>query len=156
MAITTSLNYPSDYLPEPLKEAFGLRPVSPLIRTKMVTGRARQRRKYTSTPSETDLAWILNDVEAQVFEAWFRDTLGDGSAWFNIPLLTPVGHKNYVCRFKDIYEGPTPEGGMYWRYSASVELWERPSYPAGWGNYPEWIAGSSLLDIAINKEWPKA
>ncbi|PCP75056.1 hypothetical protein CQA59_29070, partial [Klebsiella pneumoniae] len=21
--------------------------------------------------------------------------------------------------------------------------------------YPEWIVGSSLLDIALNKEWPK-
>ncbi|ROE30853.1 hypothetical protein C4Y95_023160, partial [Klebsiella pneumoniae subsp. pneumoniae] len=85
----------------------------------------------------------------------FRDELSDGAAWFNIPLLTPVGLKNYVCRFTDIYKGPTPEGGFYWRYTAPVELWERPLPPSGWGHYPEWIVGSSLLDIALNKEWPK-
>ncbi len=106
MAITTTLYYPSAYLPGPLKESFGLTPVSPLKRTQMVTGRARQRRAYTSTPTQTDLAWIFSDAQAQAFEAWFRDELSDGAAWFNIPLLTPVGLKNYVCRFTDIYKGP--------------------------------------------------
>jgi hypothetical protein len=38
---------------------------------------------------------------------------------------------------------------------SDAELWERPLAPAPWGNYPEWIVGSSLLDIALNKEWPK-
>lgn len=59
MAITTTLYYPSAYLPGPLKESFGLTPVSPLKRTQMVTGRARQRRAYTSTPTQTDLARIF-------------------------------------------------------------------------------------------------
>ncbi|STR40489.1 alkanesulfonate ABC transporter permease [Klebsiella michiganensis] len=40
MAITSTLYYPSDYLPGPLKDSFGLTPVSPLKRTSMVTGRA--------------------------------------------------------------------------------------------------------------------
>ncbi|WP_117120985.1 hypothetical protein [Klebsiella variicola] len=155
MAISTSINYPSDYLPGPLKDSYGLKPVSPLKRSQLVTGRSRQRRAFTSTPTETGIAWIFNDAQGQAFEAWYRDVLTDGTAWFNMPLLTPVGQKNYVCRFKDIYEGPTPEGGLYWRYSADIELWERPIPPAGWGQYPEWIVGSSLLDIALNKEWPK-
>ncbi|WP_117125348.1 hypothetical protein [Klebsiella quasivariicola] len=155
MAITTPINYPSDYLPGPLKDSFGLKPVSPLKSTPIITGRRRQRRAYTSVPTETDIAWLFNDAQAQAFEAWYRDVLSDGSAWFNMPLLTPVGHKNYVCRFTDIYRGPTPEGGLFWRYVAPIELWERPMPPAGWGYYPEWITGSSLLDIALNKEWPK-
>ena len=70
--------------------------------------------------------------------------------------MTPIGTKLYVCRFTDIYEGPTPEGGMYWRYSANIEMWERPLVPVGWGNYPELLAGSDIIDIAINREWPKA
>ncbi|HAT3749166.1 TPA: hypothetical protein I8622_002142 [Klebsiella oxytoca] len=155
MAMSTPLNYPSDALPCPLKENFGLKPVSPLKRTQMVTGRTRQRRAYTSVPTETDIAWIFTDAQGQAFEAWYRDVISDGAAWFNMPLLTPVGQRDYVCRFKDIYEGPTPEGGMFWRYTATLELWERPLVPPPWGNYPEWIAGSSLLDIALNREWPK-
>ncbi len=61
--------------------------------------------------------------------------------------------KNYVCRFNDIYERPTPEGGLYWRYSASIEEDDRVS--GGWlGNYPSGLSGA-VTDIALNKEWPK-
>nr|EKW5807788.1 hypothetical protein [Klebsiella pneumoniae] len=51
--------------------------------------------------------------------------------------------------------GPTLVAPKYWQYSATLELWERPLPPSGWGNYPEWLAGQSLLDIALNREWPK-
>ncbi|WP_058911870.1 hypothetical protein [Entomohabitans teleogrylli] len=156
MDITTNIDYPSDYLPCPLKDSFGLKPVSPLKTTQMSTGRRRQRRAYTFVPTETSIAWIFTDAQAQVFDAWFRDVLNDGVAWFNMPLLTPLGEKGYVCRFMDIPEGPTPEGGMYWRYSAKIELFERPILPPGWGYYPELIAGSSIIDIALNREWPKS
>lgn len=156
MAITTSINYPRDYLPLPLQDGYGLKPVSPLLRTPMVSGRVRQRRRYTSTPTEASVIWLFTDTQAQVFEAWYRDAINDGASWFNMPLKTPVGTRDYVCRVVDIYEGPTLTGGRYWRYSASLELWERPLPPVGWGNYPELLAGSSIIDIAINREWPKA
>jgi len=156
MAITTDINYPEKYLPCPLKDGVGLKPVSPLLRTQKQSGRARQRRAFTSTPTVTDIQWIFDDKQAQIFEAWFRDVLTDGANWFNMPLMTPIGTKFYVCRFTDIYEGPTPEGGIYWRYSANIEMWERPLVPVGWGNYPELLAGSDIIDIAINREWPKA
>ena len=50
-------------------------PVSPLIRTEMQTGRARQRRHFTATPTMASVRWRLNDSEAMLFEAWFRDVL---------------------------------------------------------------------------------
>ena len=43
--------YPHDYLPMPLQDGYGFKPVSPLQRTETTSGRARQRRKYTSTPT---------------------------------------------------------------------------------------------------------
>lgn len=149
--------YPHDYLPLPLQDGYGLQPVSPLRRTQLTSGRARQRRLYTSTPSEVSVKWLFtSDSQAQVFEAWFRDALGDGVKWFMMKLQTPVGVKFYKCRFTDIYQGGTLTGSLYWQFSATLELWERPLPPAGWGNYPELLAGSSLIDIAINQEWPKA
>lgn len=93
MAITTTLYYPADVLPGPLKDGFGMKPKSPVKITELVTGRKRIRRGYTSVPTETDVAWIFTDAQAQAFEAWYRDVLKDGSAWFNMPLLTPVGQK---------------------------------------------------------------
>lgn len=149
--------YPHAYLPMPLQEGYGLQPVSPLKRTQFTTGRARQRRAYTSTPTVATVAWFMEtDVQAQVFEAWFRDAISDGMAWFQMKLQTPVGVKFYKCRFTDIYQGPVLVAPIYWRYSATLELWERALPPVGWGNYPELLAGSSIIDIAINQEWPKA
>lgn len=156
MGITSNIDYPHDYLPLPLQDGYRLKPVSPLLRTSMSSGRARQRRLYTSTPTEVSVSWIMDDSQGQIFEAWYRDAIADGASWFNMKLKTPIGVRGYVCRFTDIYEGPTLEGGRYWRYSATLELWERPLLPPGWGLYPGLLSGSSLIDIAINREWPEA
>lgn len=95
--------------------------------------------------------------QAQLFEAWVRDITMDGANWFNMPLLTPLGQQDYVCRFTDdFYEGPTPEGGKYWRYTATLELWERPILPPGWAEFPDFIVNSDILDLAVNREWPEA
>ncbi|WP_404653616.1 hypothetical protein [Raoultella terrigena] len=148
--------YPHDSLPMPLQDGYGFQPISPLKRTDMSTGRARQRRAYTSTPTQATIAWFMEtDAQGLAFESWFRDTLSDGAAWFMMKLQTPAGVKFYKCRFTDIYQGPVLVPPLSWRYSATLELWERPLIPAPWGNYPEWIVGSSLLDLALNKEWPK-
>lgn len=156
MGITSNIDYPHQYLPLPLQDGYGLKAISPLLRTQMVSGRARQRRRYTSTPTQTPVSWLMNDIQGQTFEAWYRDAIIDGAAWFNMNLRTPIGIKPYVCRFIDIYEGPVLIGGKYWQYSATLELWERPLLPLGWGNFPEFIAGQNIIDLAINREWPEA
>jgi len=150
--------YPHDYLPRPLQEGYGFKPVSPLQRTDTTSGRSRQRRKYTSTPTVATINWTFTkNNQAQLFEAWFRDVLLDGANWFYMRLQTPLGcDQLFKCRFVDIYEGPTLVSPKYWRYSAQVELWERPLLPPGWGNFPELVAGSDIIDIALNREWPEA
>ncbi|WP_241187508.1 hypothetical protein, partial [Klebsiella pneumoniae] len=100
--------YPDEYLPMPLMDGYGFKPISPLLRTEMTSGRAQQRRRYTSTPTQASVKWIFKtDALAQVFEAFFRDALKDGQSWFYLKLQTPIGVKPYKARFVDIYEGPT-------------------------------------------------
>lgn len=128
--------YPDEYLPMPLMDGYGFKTISPLLRTEMTSGRAQQRRRYTSTPTQASVKWIFKtDALAQVFEAFFRDALKDGQSWFYLKLQTPIGVKPYKARFVDIYEGPTLVAPKYWQYSATLELWERPLPPSGWGNY---------------------
>ena len=122
----------------------------------MTSGRTRQRRKYTSVPTEASVSWVFNDAQAQLFEVWFRDVITDGAAWFNMRMRTPMGVGDYVCRFKDIYDGPVLFGLGFWKITATLELWERPILPPGWGNFPEFIVGQSIIDYALNKEWPEA
>lgn len=148
--------YPHDYLPVPMQSGFGMKPVSPLLRTQMTSGRARQRRQYTSTPTQAGVTWAFKkDAQAQLFEAWFRETINDGAAWFYMRLRTPRGVEVYKCRFVEIYEGPTLLSGKFWQYSATLELWERPLLPAGWAEFPDYIFNSNIIDLALNREWPQ-
>lgn len=95
--------------------------------------------------------------QAQLFEAWFEDALKSGSEWFDCPLKTPEGGiQNYAARFTDIYQGPALVGKSHWRFTAELELRERPILSPGWGNFPGFIAQQSIIDIALNREWPEA
>ncbi|AIR71483.1 hypothetical protein [Dickeya fangzhongdai] len=156
MAITTNVNYPCDYLPMPQRTGHAFNPVSPMIRTQLTSGRSRQRRLYTSTPTQAGVTWIFSDIQAELFEAWYRDAIADGADWFNMDLRTPLGVESYVCRFTDIYDGPTLIGFGRWQLTATLELWERPILPPGWGEFPDYIINSSIIDMAINREWPES
>jgi len=151
------VSYPHEYLPLPLQDGYGFKPISPLIRTQMTSGRARQRRRYTSTPTQASVTWMFTtDAQAQLFEAWYRDIISDGAAWFLMRLQTPRGVENYKCRFTDIYEGPTLVAPIYWQFSATLELWERPILPPGWAEFPDFVVNQSIIDLALNREWPEA
>lgn len=142
------------WLPEPLREGYGLRHVSPLMRSTFVSGRAMQRRKYTATPSNVELRWLLTDGEAQLFEKWFQEVLLDGASWFACRLRTPLGVDYFKCRFTDIYDGPTLLGND-WVIVAPVEIYLRPLLADGWVEFPEGILGASIIDLAANREWPE-
>lgn len=156
MAISTILSFPHSYLPMPQRTGLGYQPVSPLLRTQLTSGRARQRRLYTSTPTQVGVTWIFNEEQSQLFEAWFRDVISDGAAWFNMRIRAPIGIDDYACRFMDIYEGPTLIGFQRWQFTANLELWERPILPPGWGEFPDLVANQSIIDLAMNREWPEA
>lgn len=148
-----TINYPTG-LPRGLHSGRTYKTVSPLRRSELASGRARQRRNFTSVPAMASISWIFNSVQAQAFEAWWRDALIDGSQWFECPLETPLGYQDYTARFTDIYDGPSRAGPLLWSFTAELELRERPILEEGWGEFPEFILDSSILDIAINREWP--
>lgn len=153
--MTVSINYP-DSLPLPIRNGYQVNHVSPMMRTELDTGRARQRRRYTSVPSIVSVSWIMNSQQAQVFEAWFRYTLFDGSEWFNAELRTPLGLESYECRFAEMYSGPVLVGKLLWQFTAELELSERQTLLSGWEDFPEFVLGSDIIDLAMNQEWPPA
>ncbi|WP_288659542.1 MULTISPECIES: hypothetical protein [Pseudomonas] len=150
------IQYPEG-LPCALRDGYDLSPVSPLKRSEMQSGRARQRRRFTSVPTMASVSWIMNDVQGQLFEAWFRDALEDGALWFEMPLKTPEGERSYTARFTDIYSGPTLTGKSNWKFTAQLELRERPILAPGWGLYaPDYVLMSAIFDKAMNFEWPES
>jgi hypothetical protein len=148
------LAYPEG-LPLPLREGYGFQSVSPMVRTELKSGRARQRRRFTSAPTVASVSWIFSDAEAQLFEAWFEEVLVSGISWFECPLKTPMGLEKYQARFTDIYSGPLLFGVSHWRFTADLELLKRPILEPGWVSVaPEYILQSGLFDRAINQSWP--
>lgn len=152
----TEQYYPHDYLPMPQQTGYELKPVSPLKRTEFTNGRARQRRAYTSTPVQVSVEWFFDsDIQGQIFEAWYKDVLKDGVCWFVMRLQTPLGVNEQKCRFTDIYTGPVLSSPIHWRYSATLELWSRAVLEGEYGEYPDFIRNSDIIDLAMNREWPE-
>ena len=149
------LAYPEG-LPTPQREGYGFNPTSPMTSTKLVTGRTIQRRAYTSTPTVATLIWQLSPAEAQLFEGWFEYVLESGTLPFECPLLTPLGFENYQAQFVDIYSGPVLIGVDIWKFSAQLRLFKRPLIDKEWLQIaPDFILGSDIFDIAMNRDWPK-
>jgi len=144
-----------EQLPLPEQSGYAIQHVSPLQRTEMVSGRARQRRIYTSVPSMVAVQFFCTELQAMAFEAWFRDAITDGADWFLCTLKTPIGLKKYEARFSGIYEGPVLVAFNNWTFSATIEIREREIMTAGWGLFPQFITNSKIIDGALNREWPK-
>lgn len=149
------IQYP-DGLSFPLRDGYGFQPVSPIARTKMVSGRARMRRRFSNVPTIAKVNWLFSDGEARIFEAWFEYTLKSGTLWFECPLQSPMGFEKLRARFTDIYEGPTLFGVDHWRFSADLEVFKRPLADEEWFNTaPEYLLDPSIVDIAVNDKWPE-
>ena len=147
--------YPAE-LPPPELDGYRLQPVSPFVRTELASGRARQRRRFTSTPTMIPVSWLLSLIEFELFEAWFRHTITDGADWFTGPLKTSRGIRDdYEQRFADMYEA-REVGPMYWRVSARLELRDRHTASAAEAEFPLEIIYSSLFDKTMNRHWPDA
>lgn len=150
-----TVDFPSS-LPLPERTGYGLQHTSTFARTTMASGRAKQRAMFTSVPTAAPVEWILTNSQAQVFEAWFTHGIGNGVAWFNCKLQTPMGLKDYKCQFKAMYEGPELIGVDHWRIRAELEIFERPIFSKEWYLYGlQFIEYSSIIDQAMNREWPK-
>lgn len=145
------MDYPSS-LPCPLRAGYSINPENNIIRTPMVSGRARQRVQYTSVPAYADLSWIFDRQEAQVFESW---SIAVGADWFTIKLKTPLGYFDQECRFMETPQGPALMGVDLWSYKAKVEIRDRAVVDSSYGQYaPDYLLLSDIFDIAMNQEWP--
>lgn len=149
-----AIEYPT-VLPLGQRNGRSYKTVQTVKRSTMVSGRARQRKKYPKVPTMTGLTFLFNDVETQAFEVWFHETLNDGVNWFNMPLRTPLGLGKHYSRFTGMYDGPTAVGPDLWQITADLEMQDRPIPAPGESEFLEEIITSRLFDTNMNKDWPK-
>jgi len=140
-----------EVLPSPLRSGYGFAPENNIIRTEMVSGRARQRVAYTSVPTYNNLSWILTAVQSQVFEAFAAQV---GADWFSIRLKAPTGFYLQDCRFTETPTGPELVGVDLWGYKVKAELKDRPMLDSSYSLAPGMVLMQDILDIALNEKWP--
>lgn len=152
------IEYPQQ-LPAPLIDGYGLNTADPTLRTQLQSGRARQRRRFTSVPTYAECTWLMTAQQAAFFEAWFKRTLMDGAEWFSCRIKTPEIEEGTVvhdCRFVGMYSGPRLSPRNRWVFTATLELRERPLIPPYWDQFPDLWFNMNIIDMAMNREWPEA
>lgn len=132
---------------------YGFQHTDPLNRTDMNDGRSLTRQRYDFVPSAVSVTMRVDSSHGAAFEAWYRDTLKNGALWFRARFMTPLSDDDeLVVKFKGIYSGPDKNNAIRskWDYKCSLEVFERPLWPDGWGNTPGLIAGAECLDRMMN------
>ncbi|WXL23908.1 hypothetical protein WG219_11130 [Ectopseudomonas mendocina] len=128
-----------------------------IIRTDRLKGLPRNRR-WTSSPITTvSIEWLFSNEEAQIFEAWFAGAIADGADWFQIPLKYSGVLADYRCQFTGMYSGPNPSGPRMQKISAEIVIDKRPLIAGDWWLMPMYweLNGRSMLDVIMNRIWPK-
>lgn len=84
------------------------------------------RRRFTGVPVEFQARWIMDSESGVEFEAFYKETVKDGTLWFAMRLQTPHALRNYYVRFAGPYSFKkiTP---YKWEYSAVMEMYLRPA-----------------------------
>ncbi|KAE8545340.1 hypothetical protein [Marinobacter nauticus] len=153
--MATTIDFPK-MLPTPHRSGYGLKSGPTFARTEMASGRAKQRPLNKVVPTVVPVTFLLTQEQAQIFEGWFNYEIAYGTAWFNCKLDSPMGLRPYECRFAEMYEGPERLGVRHWRYKAQFEIVERPVISEAWyRDGLQFVAYSSIIDLAINQEWPR-
>ena len=107
-------------LPALLLPGYTIQPDAAFVRTDMDAGPARQRRRYTATPSHIPAAWLLSVAQMATFKTFYETTLNFGTDWFTLAINAGAGSVDKDCRFTEPY---TAEWlGFAWHVSAKVEV----------------------------------
>nr|DAT36017.1 MAG TPA: hypothetical protein [Caudoviricetes sp.] len=121
----TTITFPKR-LPYPTVESYSIRPDEAIIRTDMEAGPARQRRRYTQTPSKIAVKWIMSPEQFCLFEAWYKYYAKEGAEWFVITLLGGIGLTEQEARFTQQFEASITAGRL-WQITTELEIRDRPT-----------------------------
>jgi hypothetical protein len=108
-------------------ENYALDPAAATARTDMESGPARQRQRFTQTPTGVPVMAEFTLDELATFQAWFFYTLHQGADWFDCRLLAGIGVVTTSARFKIDNNGKPyaakPQGnGQVWQVRAELEV----------------------------------
>ncbi|EMK3400815.1 hypothetical protein V8066_004517 [Vibrio parahaemolyticus] len=121
----TGMIYPS-FLPHPHFSQSGIKQQSNRIRSKMSSGRVRQRRRFLVVPAEQTLEWRLKPDQAAAFLGWVEHALMGGISWFRLNQRTELGVTPIDIRMiQHPLENAKQKAGRFF-YSVKCEIRQYP------------------------------
>jgi len=149
--------YP-DYLPLPLKFTRSNQTGEAVMRTDRLKGLARQR-QWTNAPTLLfEAEWHVPNEKAELFITWHANEIANGTDWFEMQSYYSGTLAERRTRFTGMYSGPDPIGVGHVKFTAQLEVFERPVIPPEWLEAPEWwynLEWRSIFDFAMNHHWPE-
>lgn len=118
------------HLPLPTVQGYKIKPDDAILRTDMESGLARQRRRFTQTPSKINVRWLMNQEQFSLFEAWYKYHAKEGAEWFLISLLGGLGLLEQEARFIKQFEASL-FNGILWEITSELEIRDRPTLSEG-------------------------
>lgn len=107
-------------LPKP-EIAFGVGVSANAIRTKMDSGRVRQRKRFTKNMRSISVKWNLTDEQRGVFQGIFSGLLNNGADWFEMSLPLNGGFRDFTVRFVADSYSEKYDAVLYWDITAKLE-----------------------------------
>lgn len=104
-------NWISDF-PEPEQSNYGYNYNNSVIRSKIETGLAEQRRRFKERVTMYRFVWICTPAQKNQIEDYVKNTLIDGFSWFNAPFVNGMGVATVRARFVSPLV-VSPLGGAY-------------------------------------------
>ena len=120
-----TINFPKT-LPYPTVQGYAIKPGEAIVRTEMEAGPARQRRRYTQTPSRITVQWLMTAMQFSLFEAWYKYHAKEGAEWFVIILLGGLGLIEQEARFTQQFTAQL-QNGTLWAITSELEIRDRPT-----------------------------
>lgn len=117
----STFNWSATGFPNPAQDA-GIRNDPSVLRIDMDSGRARQRKLFTTAMRTMTVRWQLTDPQWALFQGVLEHKLNQGADWFNIVLPTGDGLKTCVARFVKGAWTAKYVPVMHWDVSASLEV----------------------------------
>jgi hypothetical protein len=90
-------------LPLPLLKNHSLKRKSMRLETKMESGYSRSRNRYRGPPSEMAATFSFSNDQLEIFEGWYHHLIGNGAAWFVMPVKTGTVVVDHQCKFVGDY-----------------------------------------------------
>lgn len=113
-------------LPRPLAAGYELEPTPAVLRTDMDSGTARQRQRFTRTPTTAGFSVNLTDAQYALLEAWWFYKLHQGTDWFAVQLANGEADEVVSARFKDKPLKATLAAPGVWSVPCSLEVEQMP------------------------------